>query len=63
VRSVEQRVKLKLLKLRLVLAIKMVWKWIFYGCGMDFDWTAEGWVFEFHGWLLYEKTSIFSIKN
>jgi len=34
----------------------------FYGFGMDFDWTAEGWVLEPHGWLLYEKASIFCVE-
>ena len=62
-RPVEQRVKLKILKLRLLLDIKIECKWIFYGFEMDFDWTAESLVLELHEWLLYEKTSIFHEKN
>ena len=62
-RSVEQRVKFKMLKLRLFLDIKIKWKWIFYGFEMDFDWTAESLVLELHEWLLYTKTSIFHEKN
>ena len=60
--SVEQRVKLKMLKFHPFLDIKMDWKWIFYCFGMHFDWTAEGWVLELHEWLLYEKTSIFCVE-